>query len=212
MPLTGEMLNAQGNATCRKEAPSISPEWVTIAGEVEVVPEESTGPSRIIKKTAHGLITGDMIVFTELNGKTTVGEEVGGLVIGVPYWVRKVSTSEIELANTKAQAESATVGEHIEFTVTVKATSKIKKPVEHTGAKTKRIKTAFSSAANLLNEDATAREIEATSAVTVLWLLYFSAETAGTCTNVVATTSKTLAEGDIFKVTKSQVFQNAYVI
>jgi hypothetical protein len=207
------MLNAQGNATTRKEAPTISPEWVTVASQTEVVPEESTAPSRVIKKVGHGLNTGDIIVFTELNGKTTLGEEAGGIVVGVPYYVRKVSTSEFEIAYTKAQAESATVGEHIEFTVTVKATSKIMKLTEHTGAKTKRIKTAFGSAANLLNEDATGREVEASGAVVVTFVLYFSAETAGTCTKVdKAPEAKTLAEGDIYRVTKSQLFQNAYVV
>jgi hypothetical protein len=210
MPLTGEMLNAQGNATCRKEAPSISPEYASVGSQTEVVPEESTAPARIIKKTAHGLNTGDLIVFTEINGKTTLGEAVGGLIIGAPYYVRKVSTSEIEVAVTKAQAESATVGEHVEFTVTIKATSKIMKLTE--GNVVARIKTTFAAAANLANEDATAREIEAAGAITVDWLMYFSAVTAGTCTLVEKVTQKVLATNDLYKVTKSNVSQTGYIV
>ena len=212
MPLSGEAKNEQGNAITRGTKPANGTEWVAIAGETEVVPEESAGPARLIKKTGHGLVTGDIIVFTEINGKATFGEVVGGLIIGQPYYVRKVNVNEIELANTKTQAESATVGEHIEYTVTIKVTSKIKKLVEHTGGKTVRKKTAFNVAANGVNEDPTAREIEASGAVTVKWIMFFSAETNGTFMGCEPVTEKVLAEADIYKLTKSQVEQNAVLL
>lgn len=213
MPLSGEALNEQGNAITRGTKPSNLTEWVTIGStEKTVEPEETTAPARKIKKTGHGLNTGDIIVFTELNGKTTFGEAVGGLVIGVPYYVRKVSTSEFALAYTKAQAESATEGEWIEWTVTIKTTSKLAKLLEHTGAKTKRIKTGFAVAANLTNEDATAREIEASGTVTIKWVLFFSAETSGTFMGCEAVTEQPMIEGNIYKITTGKVSQNAYVI
>lgn len=211
-PLSGEALNEQGNAITRGTKPSNLTEWVVVAtddGGKTITTESGANVKKL--KLTQSYTTGNIVVITNLNGKTVLGETEGGLTVGVSYYVRKVSGTEIALAVTKAQSESASESEWIEVTVAVKTSTVLKLIEEHTGAKTKRIKTGFAVAANLLNEDATAREVEASATVKVRWVLYFSAETSGTFMGCEAVTEKELATGDLYKLNKSQIFQNAYV-
>lgn len=196
---SGEAKNLQMNAVGPKTNPTLAAEWVAVAGQTTVTPENSAGNSKKIKKTAHGLNTGDIVVFTALTGGA-------GLVIGRPYYAIKVSTSEFEVAYTKALAE-ATTG--LEFTTEIKeTTTTIAKLVEHTGAKTKRIKTAFAAAVNGASEDTTPHEIEISSNVSIKWVLCFSAETAGTFMGCNEVTLKALEEGDIYRVTSGKLEEN----
>lgn len=210
MPLSGEALNEQGNAITRGTKPANEATWVTFATDSSQSPEASAAGKKI-KKTAHGLETGNIVVFTNINGKTTFGEVVGGLVIGAPYYARKISANEFSVSYTKTQSESATEGEWIEFTVEIKAESVVKHVEEHTGAKTKRVKAVFAAAANLTNEDATAREVEASAEVKIRWVMLWSAESAGTFMGLEAATEKTLATADLYRVTNNKISQNAYV-
>jgi hypothetical protein len=209
MPLSGEALNEQGNAITRGTKPTNEATWVTIATDTSQSPEASAIGKKI-KKTAHGLLTGEIIVFTKLNAAAVLGEVVGALVVGVPYYVFKIGVNEFGVAYTKAQAEAGE-GSCIEFTVELKAESVLKKIEEHTGAKTKRQKAVFAAAANLTNEDATAREIEATTEVKVRWVMFWSAETVGVFMGLEAVTEKTLAIADIYKITNNKISQNAYI-
>jgi hypothetical protein len=210
-PLSGEALNEQGNAITRGTKPASLTEWITVAtDDGGKSPTETTTGKKL--KLTQSYATGNIVVITKLNAKTGLGETEGGLIVGVPYYARAISGTEIAFANSKAQSESATESEWIEFTVTIKAETVVKKIEEHTGAKTKRIKTAFAAAVNLINEDATAREVEASATVKVRWLLYFSAETSGTFMGLEATTEKELATADLLKVTNQKIPQNAYLI
>lgn len=212
MPLSGEARNAQGDAITRGIKPTPL-EWATIASQTTVTPELATAAKgRIITRAAHGLNTGDIVVFTEVNANTTFGAQVAGVILGLPYYVRKVSASEFEIANTKTQAESATVGEHVEFSEELKTTSKLQHVIEHTGAKTKRKQLTFAAAANGSNEASAAVEIEATSTVKVKWIMFFTAETSGTFMGCTEVTEKELAAEDLYKITKTVIEQNAVLL
>jgi hypothetical protein len=212
MPLSGEALNQQGNATTRKTNPTVGAEWFTIATDDAGKSPTETAANLKKLKLANAYTTGSVVVITNLNGKTVLGEAEGGLIVGVPYYVRKVSGTEAAFANTKAQSESATEGEWIEWTVIVKATTVVKLIEEHTGAKTKRVKATFAEAVNLVNEDATAREIEASGTVKVRWVMAFSAETTGTFMGLEAVSEKELASADLYKITNNKISQNAYIL
>jgi DNA-binding transcriptional regulator YdaS (Cro superfamily) len=213
MPLSGEALNEQLQMLAEKKAAGINIAAVSIAknnGEVSVETETAASGHKF-KKTAHGLATKDIVVLTELNGKTGLGETVGGLVVGAPYYIHEVSSSEFALAYTKAQSESATEGEWVEYTAAIKTTTKVTRIKEATVAA--RIAITFSAAKNLLLEDATAREIESTEAAQkIKWVVYYSATSAGTFMGVEAATEKELASGDLYKVTSSKISQNAYLV
>src|SRR5205085_10200495 len=120
----------QGEATIKKVKPANAPEYASL-GETnkEVTLEETPGAGKKLKAT-HGCETGDLIVFTEINGETEVGKEVNGLVVGVPYRLRKVAAGEFAVAYTKAGSESATEAEWVEFTATIKATTKFQRIIE----------------------------------------------------------------------------------
>lgn len=144
------------------------------------------------------------LVFTELNGKTGLNEEVGGVVIGRVYYGRKVAANEVEVAFTKAQAESATAGEHVEPTAEIKTTSKVVLVAE--AIVTARIATGFGTVANGKVEDGTAREIESNAAAQKIgWVMYFTASSAGTLVFASQVETKELGKGDIYKVTKGQM-------
>jgi hypothetical protein len=210
MPYTCEGKNTQQAAILKKENPTISAEYVSIGTQTEIVPSSEAAASQRVIKVAAAPATGTLVCLTEINGKTTLAEAVGSLVIGRVYYVRKVSTTEIELANTKAQSESATAGEHIELTVAIKTTTKIIEIFEATV--TARIATGFGTIANGQGEDATAREVESNAAnQKIKWIMYFSASTAGTCVGVAEVTERELQKGDIFKVTKTIGEENAGV-
>jgi hypothetical protein len=190
---TGEGKNKQ------MERAKENAKFAAVASSTAQKPENSAGPKKI-KKTAHGYNTGDVIVFKTLTGGT-------GLVAGRPYYVIKNSTSEFEVAWTKALAEAST---GIEFSVEIKeAGTEIFKIVEHTGAKTKRKETAFGAIVNGTCEDTTAHEIEATSAVTISWGMYWTAETNGELIAVSEIAEKTLAEADIYKLTNGKLEDTA---
>lgn len=211
-PLSGEALNEQGNAITRGTKPANEAVWFTIAtddGGKTITTESGANVKKL--KLTQTYTTGNVVVITNLNGKTVLGETEGGLVVGVPYYVRKVSGTEIALAVTKAQSESATESEWIEVTAAIKTTTVVKVIEEHTGAKTKRVKATFAAAVNMTNEDATAREVEASAEVKVRWVLTFSAESAGTFMGLEAVTEKTLASGDLYKITNNKISQNAYI-
>lgn len=214
MPLTGEMLNAQGNATTRVEKPAISPAYLSL-GKVgsEVVPEASAAGKKI-KKTAHGLTTKAFVVLVELNGKTTFGAEEGGLIVGFGYWVHEVSSSEYALAYTKAQCESATESEWVAFTVEVKATSKFATVVEATVVG--RSAATWVAAANGVNKLESAVTVESNANTQeIRWLLGYSASTAGTLCLVEKAEEpfRTLNTGDKYEVPSSlsQISQLAVV-
>jgi len=211
MPLSGEALNEQGNAITRGTKPTNEVKWVTIATDDGGKSPTATAANLRKLKLTQAYTTGQVVVITNLNGKTGFGETEGGLTVGVPYYVRAISGTEIALANTKAQAESATEAEWLEWTVEIKATTVIKRIEEHTGAKTKRKECSFAVAANLTNEDTAAREIEASAAVKVRWIMYWSAETAGVFMGLEATSEKELATSDMFKITNQKIQQNAYL-
>ncbi len=216
MPLTGEMLNKQGNASCKEEAPNISPKYLSLGKTAaEVTPEETTAPARKIKKTAHGLVTKNLVVLTELNGKTGLGESAGGLVVGFAYWVHEVSSSEFALAYTKAQCESATEAEWIEWTVTIKATTKFAKVEEL--VVTARVEAKWKAAANIQNELEAAVTVESNAnSQEVKWLLGYSAVSAGTLCLVEKAEEpfRTLQKGDKYEVptSGSKVSQTGFVI
>jgi hypothetical protein len=211
-PLTGEALEEQGEATIKKVKPTNAPEYASL-GETnkEVTLEENAGAGKKIK-TTHGCETGDLIVFTEINAKTTVGEEVAGLVIGVPYRLRKVAAGEFAIAYTKAGSESATEGEWVEHTATLKATTVFQRVIEcNVVARTKVEWTAIKKAS--LTNEAPALSVESNAAAQkVRWLLYYSAASAGTLELVnKAEEEKTLAKGDKYEITSSQLAQTGYL-
>lgn len=200
--VSGELKNSQMNAAGQETAPTIAAKFATIASSTAIKPENSTIGKKI-KKIAHGLLTGEILVFTEINGTTTEGATVAGLVIGRPYYVFKIGVNEFAVAFSKAQAEAGEA-ECIEFTVELKEASTITEHlIEHIGAETKRQKTKFENSKNGISEDVTAHEVEASGAVEVKWLMFFSAETVGTFCGCNKVTAKTLAAKDIYKITKS---------
>lgn len=223
MPLTGEMLKAQGDATCREEKPAISPKFVSLGKtEAEVSPTgNETANKRKFTKAAHGLKTKDLVVIVELNGKvlttSTIGESVAGLVLGGVYWVHEVSSSEFAIAYTKAAGESATEGEWIEYTAEVKTTTKFAKVVEITVTARKEVKYKALTGNNLTSEaeGTPVAEVESNNAgsVEVKWLMYFSEAAGGTLTRVdPAEEAKTLAKGDLYKINASKVLQTGFAL
>jgi len=211
MPLTGEGRNEQGNFIAKGEKGTKWAEYVSF-GETnkEVTNEtETAGTGKKFKKTAHGLTTGELVVVLELNSKTVLGEEAGGFVVGVPYYVREVSSSEFCLANTKAQAETSEA-ECVEYTTKITTSTKFAYVKE--GSIKERKKTEFSAAANGISEDSKSHEIESEATQTAKWAIYWSAVTSGTQIAVEATTSKSLEKGDIWKLTNGKINQNAFIV
>ena len=84
-----------------------------------------------------GYVNNKVVVFTELNGKTTKGEEAGGLVIGRPYFIKGEATNGFEVTLEEA-------GTAITPSVEIKTTTKVRLLEEATNSgSSKRIKTAF---------------------------------------------------------------------
>lgn len=211
---SGEAKIVQTNAIARGTAPSFKAEFVTVGTQAAVaLNANTTTGSRIFHMASGAPATKAIVVFAKINNETANGKEVNGIVIGRPYWVRNVSTTEFEIAYTKAGAESATAGEHEEATGTIEsANTEVVEVKEHTGAKTARAKTAPAEATNATKgvaKDA-AREVEiSANATKVRWVMYFSALTNGEFAGCSQVTEKELAEGDIYKVTEGQLSENA---
>jgi hypothetical protein len=190
---TGEGKNKQ--LTTAKE----NAKFVAIASQSAAAkPENSAGP-KLIKKTGHNLVDKDLIVFTAITGGS-------GLVVGRPYWVKKINANEFELYWLKSLTEV------VEFTTELKeTTTEYVKLTEHVGAKTKRKATSFGAIVRGTCEDTTAHEIEATSAVTITWGMYWTeeAEGAGECVAISEIPTKVLAEGDIYKLTNGKLEDTA---
>jgi hypothetical protein len=214
MPYSGEAQNAQQEAILKQTAVTASPEYVSIGTQAEKAPSSEAAASQRVIKFATAAATGAIVMFTEINGKTLAEAEagsipynVGSLVLGRFYRAREVSGTENEFARTKTQAESATAGEHLELTVAIKTTTKMVTITEATV--TARIKTGFGSGSSITvkngeGEDATAREVESNAnSQKILWVMYFSASTAGTFEGAFKVTERELQKGDIFKVTKT---------
>lgn len=214
MPLTGEALEEQGEATIKKVKPANSPEYASLGETNKEVTAEATSGAGFKIKATHGCSTGDLVVFTEINGKTTVGEEVVGLVIGVPYRIRNVAAGEFAVAYTKAGSESATEAEWVEHTAEVKATTVFQRVVEMVVTARTKVEWTALKKASLTNE-APALTVEANHSSgkkTARWLLYYSAAAAGTLELVnKAETDKELEKGDKYEITKSQLAQTGYL-
>ena len=201
MPYSGEAKNTQQAAVLTKTNPTIAAAFVSIGTQAEFKPAKEAAISQRIIEITGAPATGTIVCLTEINGKTTPGEAVGPFIVGAFYYVRKVAANEVELAFTKAQAESATAGEHLEITVAIKTTTKLIAVTE--GSVAARIGTGFGAVANGKGEDATAREVESTGTQAIHWIMYFSALTVGTFMGATEVTERPMISGDIFKVTKS---------
>ena len=220
-PLTGEMLNAQGNMTTREAAATISPKFLSLGKTAKTVTNETetAATGHKFKKTSHGITTKMMIVITELNGKvltaSTVGESVGGLVLGGFYWAHEVSANEFAIAWTKAQAESATEGEWVEYTAAIKTTTKF--AVVEEATVTARVEAKWNAAANVTNELEKAVTIESNAnSQEITFLLGYSASSGGTiCLCQPAEEPfRTLQKGDKYEVPTagSKISQTGFVI
>lgn len=224
MPLSGEALIEAAKAVLKKEAPTLNVKAVS-AGKTEKevsVETETAATGHKFKKIAHGLETKDVVVLVELNGKkltstANVGESVGGLVLGMVYYVHKVEANEFAIAYTKTASESVTEGEWVEYTAKIETTTKFAKVIE---AKVKeRLELAEATWSvvekNITGEFLTARKLEATTEAKqkFKWVLCYSQVAAGgTLMLCELGTERELEIGDFYEVTKIQVPMTGFVI
>jgi hypothetical protein len=200
MPYSGEIKNAMEAAALSKTNPSINTAYVSLGTQTEYKPAKEAAISQKVIEVTGAPATGTIVCLTEVNGKTVAGEAAGPFIVGAFYYVRKKGTNEVNLAFTKAQAETSEA-ECLEITVAIKTTTKLMAITE--AGVTARIATSFGTPANGKGEDGTAREVESNTSQTVHWVIYFSASSSGTFAGGTEVTERTMANGDIFKVTKT---------
>lgn len=196
MPVTGEFRNAALNAMTAGTKPSLLTEYVSVGENSGAAVSFVSITTTELEKTAHGLNTGDLIVFTALTGGGTSGGS-NGIQLERPYYVEKVSANVIKISQT------STISAEVFATVTASTVQKI---VEI--AVTARIKTTLAAAAKGVAEDATPRLI-GVPACTVNWILYLNALTEtiakGALHGISKVTAETFAAAGKYEVTSSKL-------
>lgn len=141
-----------------------------------------------LEKTAHGLETGYLIVFTSISGGA-------GLVVGRPYYVEKVSANKIKLGQV-----SGTYNQTWTTEVTAATTKKL---TEVSGGSYARIATGFGAASKGEIKDTTAREVSIPAVTTVNFLGTWTASSSGSLVSISEITEETFSNAGILKVTES---------
>jgi hypothetical protein len=145
-----------------------------------------TGATKVLKSSgAHGLTTGQLVVLTALGGGT-------GLVVERPYYVKEVSSTEIELSQT-----SSFVAEEWTAAVTSATFVKLAEIAETRAAVT------MAAPVKAVSEDATPVTIAASGACSYEYIGFYSAASAGTLYAVAKVTKETLAAAGSIEVKRS---------
>lgn len=196
MPVTGEFRNAALNAMTAGTKPSLLTEYLSLGENSGAAVSFVSITTTELEKTAHGLNTGDLIVFTAVTGGGTSGGSAG-IQLERPYYVEKVSANVIKISQT------STISAEVFATVTASTVQKITEI-----AVTARIKTTLGAAAKGVAEDGTARVISV-PACTVNWILYMNALTEtiakGALHGISKVTAETFAAAGKYEVTSSKL-------
>lgn len=196
MPVTGEFRNAALNAMTAGTKPSLLTEYLSLGENSGAAVSFVSITTTELEKTAHGLNTGDLIVFTAVTGGGTSGGSAG-IQLERPYYVEKVSANVIKISQT------STISAEVFATVTASTVQKITEI-----AVTARIKTTLATAAKGVAEDGTARVISV-PACTVNWILYMNALTEtiakGALHGISKVTAETFAAAGKYEVTSSKL-------
>lgn len=196
MPVTGEFRNAALNAMTAGTKPSLLTEYLSLGENSGAAVSFVSITTTELEKTAHGLNTGDLIVFTAVTGGGTSGGSAG-IQLERPYYVEKVSANVIKISQT------STISAEVFATVTASTVQKITEI-----AVTARIKTTLATAAKGVAEDGTARVISV-PACTVNWILYMNALTEtiakGALHGISKATAETFAAAGKYEVTSSKL-------
>lgn len=192
MPWFGDLKTKAITAIVKSESPAFAPAWVGLftRAAAKAVTSETT---KIIKLTAHGFATGDIIVFTTLNGGA-------GLVVGRPYFVKEVTVNSFELTQEKGGTTTEA------WTTEVIATSEVGKITEISGGAPayKRVASGFAAALVSKSEDTTTRTLNV-PASTVNYVTYHTLETAGSPVLLCSVTQEVISAQATYQVTNGTI-------
>lgn len=143
MPLAGLGKNVAINAVGTETAASSKgAKFLALLERTATVEGWGQASTTVLEKAAHGLVDNDLIWFTEITGGAVDAANpttTPGIILKRTYYVKKVSTSQIELRYTRGGTTVA------KWNTTVTA-GKCGKYVEITGGSYARVATAFSTA------------------------------------------------------------------
>lgn len=182
MPYLGEARNFM----LEKLAEKVKAVGALEATATNVVTWANSGTKILKSNVAHGLTTGQLVVLTAIGGTQTA------LVAERPYYVKEVSSTEIELSQT-----SSFVAEEWTGTITSATFVKLAEIAETRAAVT------MAAPVKSLSEDATPVTIAATGACSYEYIGFYSALTVGTLYAVAKVTKETLAAAGSIEVKRS---------
>lgn len=196
MPLTSAAKHVALDAIARATAPALS---VTHVGAfikgADITGVTSVAATDLFTKTAHGLVAGDVVVFSGLTGGA-------GLVAGHPYFVIAAGLTANDFAVSLTSG-----GSSFDHTTNVTAGT-VNKLTEVSGGAPAyaRVAIAFAVAANETSDDSTnGAALNVPAGTTVSYVSLHSASTAGTLMAIQSVTPEVFAAQGTYTVTDAKV-------
>jgi hypothetical protein len=196
MPLTSVAKHVALDAIARATAPALSITHVGLMSKgADITAVTGVTSTDIFTKTAHGLVAGDVVVFSGLTGGAN-------MISGHPYFVSATNLA----ANTFSVSKLA-AGTPIHDLGTDVTAATVNKLSEVSGGSPAyaRVAIAFAVAAEEISDDSTNGAVVNVPAVTVSYVSFHSASTAGTLMGIQSVTPEVFAAQGTYTVNDAKI-------
>jgi hypothetical protein len=196
MPLTAYAKNIAIDAIARGTNPAGYAQYVGLLSADATKSCTAVASTGIFTCTAHGYSSGDLVVLSALTGGT-------GFVAGRLYFVSATNLATNTFSLTPIPGGSIVTGG---TDITAGTVGRL---VEISGGTYARIATSFAASVNGGDDDSTSHVINVPAGITVAWVGYWTALTAGNLVSAGSVTPEVFAGAGTYTVTDAKIDLNA---